>query len=239
MDGRTDFPVRHPRAPGPLTSLRMTRGETQATIRGTILLVAVGTLRVWLSAPPSEPSVPGQKDDLPGILAESASSLSEVEARRKPLAPGERLDPNRASELELDRLPGVGPSLARSIVEHRESEGGFVLASDLLSVRGLGPASLLRIQPFLDLTLGPPPSLRPSVGGRRARERSRVALNSASIEDLQSVSGIGPVLAKRIMDHRRLRGRFSSLDDLLEVPGIGPRTLERIRARFRVDGRVP
>lgn len=53
----------------------------------------------------------------------------------------------------------------------------------------------------------------------------RVAVNSATAEQLQSLPGVGPAIALRIIEHRP----YSRLDDLLLVPGIGQRTLERLR----------
>jgi competence ComEA-like helix-hairpin-helix protein len=53
----------------------------------------------------------------------------------------------------------------------------------------------------------------------------QVDLNAASVEALTQLSGIGPVLAQRIVDARP----FADVDDLVRVQGIGPRTLERLR----------
>ena len=47
---------------------------------------------------------------------------------------------NRASETELDALPGVGPSTARAIVDYRSVNGPFGSVEDLLNVKGIGPA---------------------------------------------------------------------------------------------------
>ena len=49
---------------------------------------------------------------------------------------------NTASEEELCTLPGVGPSLAKRIIEHRQSHGSFLAADDLLEVSGIGKAKL-------------------------------------------------------------------------------------------------
>ena len=58
-------------------------------------------------------------------------------------------------------------------------------------------------------------------------------LDSASVADLDRLPGIGPVLAARIVEHRRLHGRFHHVDELLLVPGIGPRLLVRLRPWLR------
>jgi competence protein ComEA len=49
-----------------------------------------------------------------------------------------------------------------------------------------------------------------------------VDLNSATQADLDTLPGIGPVLAQRIVDHRTQHGPFRSVDELDDVPGIGP-----------------
>lgn len=61
-----------------------------------------------------------------------------------------------------------------------------------------------------------------------------VDLNSATLEQLDGLPGVGPVLAKRIIDWRAAHGRFSSVDDLTEVSGIGERTLADLRPLVRV-----
>ncbi len=54
-------------------------------------------------------------------------------------------------------------------------------------------------------------------------------LNRATQVQLQSLEGIGPVLAQRIVDYRTAHGPFDSPEELLEVEGIGPVILEQIR----------
>ena len=58
-------------------------------------------------------------------------------------------------------------------------------------------------------------------------------LNTAGVAELDQLPGIGPVLAGRIVEHRRRHGRFRNIDELLSVPGIGPRLLERLRPAVR------
>ena len=56
-----------------------------------------------------------------------------------------------------------------------------------------------------------------------------VPLNSATLEELDTLPGIGPVTAQAILDYREANGPFSSLDELTNVYGIGEKTLEKIR----------
>lgn len=57
----------------------------------------------------------------------------------------------------------------------------------------------------------------------------RVNINTASQEELESLPGIGPALAKQIIAYRTVNGPFKSIEDILDVPGIGPKTFEKIK----------
>jgi competence protein ComEA len=61
-----------------------------------------------------------------------------------------------------------------------------------------------------------------------------VDLNSATASDLDTLPGVGPVMAGRILDWRTAHGRFTSVDQLREVSGIGARTFERLKPHVRV-----
>jgi len=67
-------------------------------------------------------------------------------------------------------------------------------------------------------------------GSRTPRGEARVRLNQAGLRELQTLPGIGPALARRIVAARP----FARVDDLLRVPGIGPKTLDRLRSRVRL-----
>lgn len=62
-----------------------------------------------------------------------------------------------------------------------------------------------------------------------------ININTAGAAELELLPGIGPALAKRIIDHRAKHGRFRRIDDLDAVSGIGPKTMERLRPLIKVD----
>jgi competence protein ComEA len=55
-----------------------------------------------------------------------------------------------------------------------------------------------------------------------------VSLNSATLDQLEGLPGVGPVTARKILDWRTAHGSFASVDELLKVPGIGAKTLANL-----------
>lgn len=70
------------------------------------------------------------------------------------------------------------------------------------------------------------------------QKTDKININTASLNDLRSLPGLGESLAQAIIDHRNKEGPFTEIDELLRVPGIGPRRLERIRDYLTVP-RMP
>lgn len=72
---------------------------------------------------------------------------------------------------------------------------------------------------------------------RLAPERATapVNINTASVEELQALSGIGPVLARRVATYRAQHRPFQNAGELRRVRGIGPKTLEALRPHITVD----
>ncbi len=61
-----------------------------------------------------------------------------------------------------------------------------------------------------------------------------INLNTATIEQLDTLDGVGPATAQKIIDERTRRGGFRSVDDLAQIPGIGPKRLATLREQVRV-----
>jgi competence protein ComEA len=60
-----------------------------------------------------------------------------------------------------------------------------------------------------------------------------VSLNTATAEQLDTLDGVGPATASKILDWRRQHGGFRSVDDLGEIPGIGPKRLAALRGKVQ------
>ncbi len=88
-----------------------------------LLLITIGTVMFYVPFKGNG----GNNKDSPVILTSSKFSLINV---------------NKASVEELEKLPGIGPSKARVIVEYREKHGAFEQMQDLLKIPGIGKATL-------------------------------------------------------------------------------------------------
>lgn len=160
---------------------------------------------------------------------------------------GGLIELNSASSAELELLPGIGPAKAEAISAYRSEIKGFETIDQLLEVKGIGPKTLARIEPFLhvappqagdggsgeDVSL-PDPAQVAVIKELKAEHGARVDLNRASAEELQSIQGVGPVLAARIIAARSARP-FRSVEELALIQGIGEATLDRMRPQVTVE----
>ncbi|MEE6286798.1 ComEA family DNA-binding protein [Georgenia sp. MJ173] len=81
---------------------------------------------------------------------------------------------------------------------------------------------------------GAPAGTPDASGATGSDGAAAVDLNQADQAALETLPGVGPAIAQRILDWRATNGRFHSVDELDEVPGIGPATMERLRPRVTV-----
>ena len=75
----------------------------------------------------------------------------------------------------------------------------------------------------------------PPVRGVHRPQSGPLNINTATAAQLETLDGIGPVLAQRIVEYREANGPFASVDGLLEVKGLGPGILEAIRPQITAE----
>ncbi len=133
------------------------------------------------------------------------------------------IDLNRAEPWELSAIPGIGPQMAAKIVEERKRIGGFRAGGELLAIPGLGERTLSKLIEYIR-------PLEDNEGPQAHGRPRKVDINGATVRELESLPGIGVVLAARIVAEREANGPFDSLEDLKRVQGIGEERLKRLSA---------
>jgi competence protein ComEA len=81
---------------------------------------------------------------------------------------------------------------------------------------------------------GAAPAAAGPAGDAAGASTAPVNLNSATAEQLDTLDGVGPSTAQKILDFRTAHGGFSSVDDLAQIAGIGPKKLEALRQQVTV-----
>jgi competence protein ComEA len=74
----------------------------------------------------------------------------------------------------------------------------------------------------------------PGAPGTAMTPGAQIDLNNATTEQLDTLDGVGPATAKKILEYRAQHGPFRSVSDLARIPGIGPKKLAAMKPRLRV-----
>ena len=204
-----------------------------------LVALAVAVPRVLLSGPDVEP-VPSRTEPLPTAVASAGNLPVSAPAGSAPGAEASTTDAGSTVLVHVVgqvRHPGVVrlPAGAR-LADALRKAGGATRRADLAAVN-LARAVVDGEQVFVPAP-GQTPHVAPApqdaaAPGSGASSGAVVDLNTADETELDSLPGVGPVIAGRIVAWRQEHGRFSSVDELTEVSGIGDATLERLRPLVR------
>jgi competence protein ComEA len=145
------------------------------------------------------------------------------------LAPGARIaDALQAAGGAMDGADTIGLNMARPVGDGEQIVVGLAplsglpraLGSSVASGSAPGPASA--------------PVSAPGQPTGAPKKGEVLDLNTATVEQLDALPGVGPVTAAAILAWRQANGKFTSVDQLGDVDGIGPARLDRLRALVRV-----
>jgi competence protein ComEA len=142
------------------------------------------------------------------------------------LAPGARIaDALQAAGGAVDGADTIGLNMARPLGDGEQIVVGLAPISGQPTTLGSSVAS------------GSAPvsgSPAPLSGSVKPKAGEVLDLNTATVEQLDTLPGVGPVTAAAIVAWRQSNGKFTSVDQLADVDGIGPTRLEKLRALVRV-----
>jgi competence protein ComEA len=142
-------------------------------------------------------------------------------ADRKPKEKPQKFNLNESDTIQLEKIYGIGPALAKRIVKYRDKLGGFVSQDQLKEVYGLDTAVVKKITEASYLS--DPPGVK------------KINLNTADEKILATHPYFGRKIASAIVAYRFQHGNFKSVDDLSKIPLIDKNNLGRVLPYVTVD----
>lgn len=201
-----------------ITVFTLVRDQPAPVVSAKLPPVEMASSRTSSASPPAGPAQP--------------VVVSVVGLVRSPglvtLAPGARIDDAlKAAGGPLDGADTIGLNMARQVGDGEQIVVGIAPAKGQPAALGssVSSGSAAAATPVA------PGKPAPSVPAQR---REVIDLNTATVQQLDTLPGVGPVTAAAIVAWRAANGKFSSVDQLAEVDGIGPARLDKLRPLVRV-----
>ncbi len=226
-----------------------TNDERRALVFLAVVTVVGAAFRATRGSDAAGAGVAAVAPELPGgDLVRQAAQSRRVEALARPLGAGERVDVDRAPADELQRLPRIGPALARRIVAEREAHGPYRTLEAMRRVTGVGPRLLRDLEPHVTFG-GVVPAVASSgiasgpgataLGGAVAFQPSQPA-RSGSADPLVWVAasaGASRTPASQVRACPRPPDlNHATVAELLCLPGIGEVLAQRLVAERAAHG---
>lgn len=183
---------------------------------------------------------------------QNTNDLTQVEGSQKRNYGSPIVNINTATIEELQTLPGIGPSKARAIIEYR-NKNPFSKPEELINVPGIGQKTYDKLKDRITVGKNMNSSINIPVQENTAEKENtktkpqqdtiisnirnksdnvssrKININTASVEELQKLPGIGPTKAQAIVDYRQNNGDFKSIEEIKNVKGIGEKTYEKLK----------
>lgn len=210
-------------------------GVGAAIVLVIVVAVAVVAVAVWRGATAPVEVIPQS-----GAAAEDAADADGAEADEPGGADSEEAGPGEiyVHVSGAVRSPGLYLLAADArVVDVVSAAGGLAddaAAEGVNLARALADGEQVVVPTAEELAQGEVPGPATDGGGAAAGAGSVVDVNTADEATLETLPGIGPALAGRIVEWREENGAFGSVDDLLAVSGIGEKVLANLRDQVRV-----
>ena len=162
---------------------------------------------------------------LPFVPTRNAKNISQTTAHKDTgKAFPKIMDINTATFEQLVSLPKIGPVIAKRIMDYR-SKNLFKRKEDIMKVSGIGEKTYEKIKNFIMVN---GESVQTSI------KYDKININTADLEDLISLPGIGKVYAQRIIDYRN-QHKFKNISEIMKVKGIGVKTYQNLKDKITVQ----
>jgi competence protein ComEA len=194
----------------------LSRGEIAGLI--VVLLAVLGGAGLWYARSLPKPVTIAESG--PGAAQQAASASPSPSAVLIVDVAGAVQEPGVYEFAEGDR-----------VIDAIERAGGSLPKADLSLLNLAAPLTdgTQILVPKVGLAAGGVPG-----AGGTGSSSGLININSSSATELETLSGIGEVLAATIVEYREQHGPFASVEDLMDVSGIGPATLDEIRDQVTV-----
>ncbi len=212
------------------------RGATALALVAALAAV-VAAVGVWMDRPRAEPVAA-----LPAVVVPAAPVAPDPAVPDPTVADPAALDPAAPTGAPAVLVVSVSGRVARPglvevpdgarVADVLEAAGGALPDTDLAQLNlarrvADGEQVAVGVPPAPDAA-GAPAAASPGEGGPAA-DGGPVELNTATLDQLDALPGVGPVTAQRILDWRASNGRFARVEQLREVEGIGERRFAQLR----------
>jgi competence ComEA-like helix-hairpin-helix protein len=152
-------------------------------------------------------------------------------------------NPNTASERDLYRL-GLSKKQVKQILNYRQKNGKFYKKADFRKIYAIDTETYRKLEAYIVIPNNT--KYKKSISKKQAYPSRRlthkklkiIEINSASVDDLQEIKGLGPVISKRIVKYRTILGGFIETKQLMEVYGIDEEKYQQIKTQITCNQEI-